>query len=101
MLDHLQGAYIGMKKGTTPKLEVVAFESIEQLFHDEEICSLSEPIDLIKDKSQYYLETSFDAIGNNFIIRYSYDSKKTIQIKELSNFYKFEDELIKIIDSME
>ena len=58
-------------------------------------------LDLIKDKSQYYLETSFDAIGNNFIIRYSYDSKKTIQIKELSNFYKFEDELIKIIDSME
>ena len=58
-------------------------------------------LDLIKDNPLYYLETSFDAVANNFIIKYSYDGKKTIKIKELSNFYKFEDELIKIVDSME
>lgn len=44
-IEHLQGAYIGMKKGITPKVEVIAFDSVEQLFLDEKLSDqMLEPI---------------------------------------------------------
>lgn len=44
-IEHLQGAYIGMKKGITPKIEVIAFDSVEQLFLDEKLSDqILEPI---------------------------------------------------------
>jgi hypothetical protein len=43
-IEHLQGVYIGIKKGSTPKSEVVAFNSVEQLFLDEKSGQASESI---------------------------------------------------------
>jgi len=43
-IDHLQGCYIGMNKGTTSKKEVVNIKSIEELYLDDEL-SLSMILD--------------------------------------------------------
>jgi hypothetical protein len=52
-IDHLQGAYIGMKKGTTSQKEVVNIESIDELYLDEEILNAGIVV------GGYYIEGGF------------------------------------------
>ncbi|MEI6069328.1 MAG: hypothetical protein WCP96_18490 [Methylococcaceae bacterium] len=51
-IDHLQGCYIEMKKGTTSKTEVVNIKSIEELYLDDELSPSSHSQVIIRDKIQ-------------------------------------------------
>jgi hypothetical protein len=63
-IDHLQAAYIGMKKGTTSKKEVINIESIDELYLDEELSPSSHSQELSRDENQKELdpETYRDAV---------------------------------------
>ncbi len=71
-IEHLQGAYIGMKKGKTLRKEVVRIESIEELYLDEEL-SLS----ITLDKQTTLSKKEIQQISKRVLERvYSVDTQK-------------------------
>jgi hypothetical protein len=60
-IEHLQGAYIGMKKGITPKVEVIAFDSVEQLFLDKKLSD--QRLEPIQDQTPNEFDPELMAAG--------------------------------------